>query len=271
MYEIDVVSENYQIGSARSAAARAKENLGETLKFLTDYANSAEIQSVLDVGCGAGDVTNAVRLAMGRDNVYFVGVDAAKKQIQNAQKESTDVSNLTFAVAKGDALPFGDRTFDIVYENSALCWSLDPSAFIVEMLRVSKGIVSFRASVRPGGGRSYTCGFGTVKKVGSTVELMFNPADYGMTITQFNPKFLFQTPTENIYQYPVWLQKKAWISDHQVSRLVDRDDIEILFDETRQTRSMHATRKTDVDGPPAPDDSFSVEMVSSRHIVLRIA
>lgn len=269
MYEIDVVSGSYRKDGGRSAAANADENLGETLKFFTDYARDAEIRSVLDVGCGAGEVTNTVRSEMGRDDVLFVGVDAAKKQIQNAAKDFSAVANLAFGVARGDALPFGDRSFDIVYENSALCWSLEPAAFIGEMLRVSKGLVSFKASVRPGGGRSYMCGFGLVKMVGSAIELMFNPADYG--ITQFIPNFLHQTPTANIYQYPVWLQNVAWIADDEVDRLVERDDVEILFDNTRQSQSLRATRKTDADGPPTLDDSFAVETVSSRHMVLRLA
>ena len=269
VYDIDVVSDSYRTGGNRFAAAMAEENLGESLKFFVDHVRNAGTRSVLDVGCGAGGVTNAVRLAMGRDDVFFVGVDAAKKQIQNARKDLSAVRNMTFAVARGNMLPFADHAFGIVYESSALCWSLDPPAFIGEMLRVSNGIVSFRANVRPGGGQSYACTFGFVKMIGSNVELRFNPADYGMT--EFIPNYLYRTARENVYQYPVWLQKVAWISADDVSRLVDRDGIEILLDKTHQTEDLTAVRVNEVNGPPTRDDRFFAEMVTSRHIVARMA
>lgn len=269
LFDIDVVSNTYRKGGKRSAEAKAKENFGDALKFFTEYAQSHEIGSVLDVGCGAGEVTNAVRQAIGRDDILFVGVDAAQKQIRNARKDYSRIKNMTFAVAGGDALPFADRAFGAVYENSALCWSLAPAAFIAEMLRVSDGIVSFRANVRPNGGQSYACGFELVEKVGSRIKLTFNPADYGLT--EFVPNFLYQTPTENVYQYPIWLQKVAWITDDQLSRLVARGDIEILLDKTHQTQDLTAVRVNEVNGPPTRDDRFFAEMVTSRHIVARTA
>jgi ubiquinone/menaquinone biosynthesis C-methylase UbiE len=268
-FEIDVVSDTYRKGGDRFAVAKAKENLGESLKYFIDYASGVKIGSVLDVGCGAGEVTNAVRLAFARDDVFYVGVDAASKQIQNARKDFPTVTNMAFATARGDALPFADRAFDIVYENSALCWSLDPAGFIGEMMRTSKGIVSFRANVQPNGGQSYSCGLGLVKKVGSVVTLMFNPADYG--ITQFVPDFMRPTKTADTYQYPVWLQKVARISDDQLSHLIDRNDIEVLLDKTDHTLSLVATRKIDGDGPAIVGDNIFTEMVPSRRIVARTA
>jgi SAM-dependent methyltransferase len=39
---------------------------------------------------------------------------------------------------KGEALPFRDESFDVVYCSFVLSWVRDPSAFISEMLRVSR-------------------------------------------------------------------------------------------------------------------------------------
>lgn len=269
IYDIDAVSDTYRKGGERFAAATAGENLGDALEIFTDYVGARDVGAVLDVGCGAGAVTDAVRRALGRKDIRFVGVDASEKQVRNARKDYARARNMSFAAARGDALPFADRSFGIVYENSALCWSLAPAGFIAEMLRVSKGIVSVRANVRPEGGQSHACGFGLVKKIGSNVELLFNPADYGMT--QFFPNFLHQTPTENVYQYPVWLQKVAWMTDDELSRLFAGGDVEILLDKPGRTQTLRPVRKDDVDGPPTQDDRFSVETVSSRHIVARVA
>ena len=93
---------------------------------------------VLEVGCGAG--TDLVRFA--RHGANVAGVDLAPSSIRLA------VANFTFeklparlAVADGQALPFGDGLFDLVYAHGVVQYTTDDRALVRECRRV----------LRPGG------------------------------------------------------------------------------------------------------------------------
>lgn len=91
-------------------------------------------QSVLDVGCGAGQTLIACEL---RPGTFACGVDLDKEALALGRQMS---QNILFVCAQGEQLPFNDHSFDIVISRVALPHMHIPNA-LHEIARV----------LRPGG------------------------------------------------------------------------------------------------------------------------
>jgi SAM-dependent methyltransferase len=93
---------------------------------------------VLEVGCGAG--VDLARFATG--GAVVVGIDLAESAIELARSNFAQ-QGLTgeFHVASGEALPFPDASFDLVYAHGVVQYTADPHRMIAECRRV----------LRPGG------------------------------------------------------------------------------------------------------------------------
>jgi SAM-dependent methyltransferase len=92
-------------------------------------------QSVLEVGCGAG--TDLVRFARGGARV--TGVDLAASAIELAQANFTQQGlDADLRVANGEALPFPDESFDLVYAHGVVQYTADPQRLVDECRRVLK-------------------------------------------------------------------------------------------------------------------------------------
>lgn len=101
--------------------------------------------SVLDVGCGPGNLTVdlARRVAPGR----VVGIDNAVSIVQRARTDAPpDVDNVEFRSGSAYSLDFDDAEFDIVHAHQVLQHVNDPVAALREMQRVcrSGGIIAAR-------------------------------------------------------------------------------------------------------------------------------
>ncbi|RMI12795.1 methyltransferase domain-containing protein [Cellulomonas triticagri] len=103
-------------------------------------------QSLLDVGCGPGNLTVdlAARVAPGR----VVGVDRSEAVIglARAEAERAGAADVTFSTADAYALPFEDGSFDVVHAHQLLQHLGDPVAALREMRRVARpgGVVAVR-------------------------------------------------------------------------------------------------------------------------------
>lgn len=108
------------------------------LDLLLERIGPAEALRILDVGCGDGIL--AVELSRRGANV--TGVDASEAMIA-AAKARAGAENLPvqFERARADALPFPDKTFDVVTAVTVLCFIDDADKAVREMVRV----------LRPGG------------------------------------------------------------------------------------------------------------------------
>jgi SAM-dependent methyltransferase len=88
---------------------------------------------VLEVGCGAG--TDLVRFARGGARV--TGVDAAPSAIalarQNFSQQGLDAD---LQVADGEALPFANGTFDLVFAHGTIQYAADDRRVVAECQRV---------------------------------------------------------------------------------------------------------------------------------------
>jgi ubiquinone/menaquinone biosynthesis C-methylase UbiE len=73
---------------------------------------------VLEVGCGGGRLT--WRYAAVASSVYGVDTDASRLSDAIWACSESLASKVHFALAKGEALPFSDHTFDL----AIMAWSL---------------------------------------------------------------------------------------------------------------------------------------------------
>ncbi len=93
-------------------------------------------QRLLEVGCGIG--TDLTRFARGGARV--TGVDLSETAIDLAGKNLAlhGVSADELRVANGEALPYADASFDVVYGHGVIQYTADPAALIRECHRVLK-------------------------------------------------------------------------------------------------------------------------------------
>jgi ubiquinone/menaquinone biosynthesis C-methylase UbiE len=96
-------------------------------------------RQVLEVGCGIG--TDLVRFAKG--GAIVTGVDLSTTAIDLARKnfEWNGVAARELRVANAEALPYDDRSFDVVYGHGVLQYTADAQLLVGECHRV----------LRPGG------------------------------------------------------------------------------------------------------------------------
>ena len=108
--------------------------MGAFERTLDELFTQAAPQSILDVGCGEGVLTQqwAQRLA-GR----VVGIDLEDPVIQ-AEWEKHRAPNLEYRVMKAENLPFADDEFDVATAIEVLEHVPDPAHTVAEMARVAQ-------------------------------------------------------------------------------------------------------------------------------------
>lgn len=107
-------------------------------------AQSGEIDSLLEVGCGTGAFFEVLRANQFMQP--YTGVDASREHIRRAVSKYPDGS---FSVGDVCAMTFPNRSFSLVFENNVFPFLLEPEKAIAEMVRVSKGLVYFCAHATP--------------------------------------------------------------------------------------------------------------------------
>ncbi len=101
---------------------------------LVDF-NGYRGKAVLEVGCGAA--VDLARFAKG--GAICTGVDIAESAIElakaNFQQQGLEAN---LRVANGEALPFPDNSFDLVYAHGVVQYTADPQRLVDEVRRVLK-------------------------------------------------------------------------------------------------------------------------------------
>jgi len=137
----DIYSHGHHESVLRSHRWRTAEN---SAAFLLPKLSLG--LSILDIGCGPGNITAELASRVGDGNV--IGIDLSKEVIEAARRdfESPAQGNLSFRSGDVYGLDFSDEEFDVVYAHQVLQHLGDPVAALVEMRRVLKsgGLLAIR-------------------------------------------------------------------------------------------------------------------------------
>ena len=90
------------------------------------------VSHALDVGCGSGLSTMALRLLAD----HVVGIDGSAEMIAAAQAHNTD-DRITYRQSPAEQLPFSDGAFELITACGAINW-IDRARFFPEARRVLK-------------------------------------------------------------------------------------------------------------------------------------
>lgn len=85
---------------------------------------------VLDVGCGAGELTAAIAAC----GCEVVGIDVAEEPLRRARARHPDLA--LHRVAEGRAWPFPDASFDVVWSGETIEHVADTGGWLSEVRRV---------------------------------------------------------------------------------------------------------------------------------------
>jgi ubiquinone/menaquinone biosynthesis C-methylase UbiE len=122
---------------------------GFTAKFVIAILRMLDAHAVLDVGTATGKGLRGLKEAL--PDLFVCGVEPVAALVQEAARNGNLASG-PILQANGDALPFADRSFDVVCEFSILHHVGDPEAIVKEMLRVASKAVFISDSNRFGQG-----------------------------------------------------------------------------------------------------------------------
>jgi 2-polyprenyl-3-methyl-5-hydroxy-6-metoxy-1,4-benzoquinol methylase len=120
-------------GSTNPVVRRLMSRFEATLGQLFTQAAP---ESVLDVGCGEGVLTERWARALGTRPV--VGLDLEDPKLR-AEWERRRRPNLSFRASAAENLPFADDEFDLAAAIEVLEHVPDPEATVAEMARVARG------------------------------------------------------------------------------------------------------------------------------------
>jgi SAM-dependent methyltransferase len=123
--------------AAASAYDRFVGRYGRQLaEQLADLAGVRAPMRALDVGCGPGALTGVLAERLGAQNVAAV---EPSEPFAAACRERTGVD---VQVAAGEALPFGDDSFDVALSQLVVNFMQDPGRGVGEMARVAPVVAS---------------------------------------------------------------------------------------------------------------------------------
>jgi len=105
----------------------------------TDFAGIKEGDHILDLGSGAGNDCFVARALVGESG-KVTGLDLTEQMMVKARENCTKLnySNVEFVIGDIEAMPFGDKLFDVVISNCVLNLVPDKSKAFKEIFRVLK-------------------------------------------------------------------------------------------------------------------------------------
>lgn len=105
----------------------------------TEHAEIKEGDTVLDLGCGAGNDVFVARTKVGKSG-KVIGVDMTQEMIDkaNRNKEKLGLENIEFKLGEIEQLPINNDVIDVVISNCVLNLVPDKKAAFSEIYRVLK-------------------------------------------------------------------------------------------------------------------------------------
>jgi ubiquinone/menaquinone biosynthesis C-methylase UbiE len=119
----------------RNLAAQAQAIWPQEEPLFRRYA-LPDAPRILDVGCGTGEI--ALRLADMFPRATIVGVDIIEAHLELARRRSNHGDRVQFQTADAFALPFDDKSFDLVICRHVLQSIPTPELVLAQLIRVAR-------------------------------------------------------------------------------------------------------------------------------------
>jgi len=103
--------------------------------FFDRVFTHARPETILEVGCGTGDVLDEACRRAGTEHAKGVGIDLSNHLVSHAENR---FPNYVFQTADGRKLPFDGPTFDLVFIATVLVHTDAPEEVLNEAVRVTK-------------------------------------------------------------------------------------------------------------------------------------
>ncbi len=184
-------------GSQYEKASAHQTQWGQELMSLLSLSGT---ESILDLGCGDGRLTQQLAQLVPHGNV--LGIDASAGMIQAAKQR--EGSNLSFLQMDINAMDFREE-FDVIFSNAALHWVLDHRRLLH----------AAHCALKPNGKLLWNfAGNGNCSHFFAVVKELMNQIPYKPFFTQFS--WPWYMPTLEEYRT---LAKQAGFSEIQVKEV----------------------------------------------------
>jgi len=106
---------------------------------LVDVCPPKAGETILDLGCGSGNIAFAIAKKVGPEG-QIIGIDIAREMIAHCQEKlkQTSYTNLTFEYGDAEQLDYPLNHFDRIYASAILPWLINPQAALRHWIELLK-------------------------------------------------------------------------------------------------------------------------------------
>jgi ubiquinone/menaquinone biosynthesis C-methylase UbiE len=116
------------------------------MDVVASYVKDEDIKTILDLGCGTGRFTEALRV---RFDAKVIGIDPAEKMLAQARSKQPD-GRVQYEHGRAESIPLPDNSVDLIFISMIFHHLADPALAARECRRVLRngGIVFVRTGTR---------------------------------------------------------------------------------------------------------------------------
>ena len=122
-----------RIAGVYDGHAALEQEVGKRLLSRTVF-NQLEPGQILDLGCGTGECSTALKNSFRKANV--TGLDFSPAMLEQSRRKPKLMRPVRFVCGDMSRLPLADESLDMVFSNLANYWSTDPPRLYAEVRRV---------------------------------------------------------------------------------------------------------------------------------------